>query len=56
MVGEKSITGMICTLCDTLENDFGILTTRLYRVFKPRKGAYSDTFLVELPPVYFGPR
>jgi len=38
VVGEKSVTGMIGTLCDALENEFGILVPRLYRILKPLKG------------------
>src|SRR6218665_313144 len=38
LTGEKSITGIVATLCDALENEYGILVPRLYRIFKPRKG------------------
>lgn len=38
VVGEKSIAGMIATLCDALEEEYGVMVARLYRVFRPGKG------------------
>ena len=38
LVGEKFVVGMIATLCDALESEYGILIPRLYRIFKPLKG------------------
>ena len=38
IVGEKSIMAMISTLSDALEEEYGALVSRLYRVFKPPKG------------------
>ena len=38
VVGEKSITTMISTLSEALEEEFGLFVTRLYRVFRPQKG------------------
>lgn len=38
LVGDKFVSGMIGTLCDALEAEYGILVTRLYRIFKPLKG------------------
>ena len=40
IVGEKSIMAMISTLSDALEEEYGALVSRLYRVFKPPKGAF----------------
>ena len=40
LVGEKFVSGMIGTLCDALESEYGILIPRLYRIFRPRKGLY----------------
>ena len=37
VAGEKTITTMIRTLCDSLEEEYGTLVTRLFRVFKPPK-------------------
>ncbi|XP_046352600.2 kinase D-interacting substrate of 220 kDa B-like isoform X1 [Haliotis rufescens] len=34
--GEKSLAAMIATLCEAVENEYGILVARLFRVFKPR--------------------
>ncbi|KAI8508652.1 hypothetical protein Bbelb_137510 [Branchiostoma belcheri] len=33
--GETSLAGMIGTLCEAAEQEFGFLVTRLFRVFKP---------------------
>ncbi|GFS27735.1 kinase D-interacting substrate of 220 kDa [Elysia marginata] len=33
--GEKSLAAMIGTLCDAVEKEYGVITTRLFRVFKP---------------------
>ena len=38
VTGKKSITTMICTLSEALEEEYGALVTRLYRVYKPLKG------------------
>ena len=38
LVGEKFVVGMIGTLCDALESEYGMLIPRLYRIFKPQKG------------------
>lgn len=46
VVGEKSITGMIGTLFDALEDEYGIVVTRLFRVFKPGKGLYYSTLQI----------
>ena len=40
VVGEKFITAMIGTLCDALEKEYGMMFTRLYKVFMPNKGFY----------------
>ncbi|CAH1268455.1 KIDINS220 [Branchiostoma lanceolatum] len=34
--GETSLAGMIGTLCEAAEQEFGFLVTRLFRVFKPQ--------------------
>ena len=41
LVGEKFVVGMIGTLCDALESEYGILIPRLYRIFRPLKGQYE---------------
>jgi len=41
LVGEKFVVGMIGTLCDALESEYGILIPRLYRIFRPLKGLCS---------------
>ena len=38
LVGEKFVVGMIGTLCDALESEYGIFIPRLYRIFRPAKG------------------
>jgi len=38
LVGEKFLVGMIGTLCDALESEYGIFIPRLYRIFRPQKG------------------
>jgi len=38
LVGDKFVAGMIGTLCDALEAEYGILVPRLYRIFKPLRG------------------
>ena len=38
LAGEKSITTMVTTLYESLEAEYGVGVTRLYRVFKPQKG------------------
>ena len=38
LVGDKFVAGMIGTLCDALEAEYGILIPRLYRIFRPLKG------------------
>ena len=38
VVGEKSIAAMIMTLSEALEAEYGMLATRLYRVFRPPPG------------------
>jgi len=44
LVGEKFVVGMIGTLCDALELEYGILIPRLYRIFRPLKGIYPQLF------------
>ena len=41
LVGEKFVVGMIGTLCDALESEYGVLIPRLYRIFKPLRGLYT---------------
>ncbi len=47
---------MISTLSDALEQEYGVLVTRLYRVFKPAKGPFvqpgSHQMSVALYPVF----
>lgn len=44
VVGEKSISSMITTLCKSLEQEYGLLCTRLYRVFKPKSAHENGKF------------
>ena len=37
---------MVGTLCDALEDEYGALVTRLYRVFKPGRGQYPRVLFV----------
>lgn len=36
--GENSVVQMIGSLYDAIESDYGSITTRLYRAFKPKPG------------------
>ncbi|CAK9304562.1 unnamed protein product [Gordionus sp. m RMFG-2023] len=36
MGGEKSLAGMVATLCHVAEKEFGLLTVRFFRVFHPK--------------------
>ena len=45
LVGDKFVAGMIGTLCDALEAEYGILVPRLYRIFKPLRG--NSTHIVK---------
>jgi len=49
LVGEKFVVGMIATLCDALESEYGVLIPRLYRIFKPLKGYHHHTTTVLRP-------
>ncbi|XP_046564422.1 kinase D-interacting substrate of 220 kDa B-like [Haliotis rubra] len=42
--GEKSLAAMIATLCEAVENEYGILVARLFRVFKPRTDPSKGRF------------
>ena len=50
---------MIGTLCDALEDEYGVLVTRLYRVFKPSRGQYFSTcnqqFISLTPSLHLSP-
>ena len=58
LVGEKFVVGMMGTLCDALESEYGILIPRLYRIFKPLKGCEQVKWSLEICWVlvfnYFG--
>ncbi|XP_013405625.1 kinase D-interacting substrate of 220 kDa B isoform X2 [Lingula anatina] len=38
---EKSIAMMVASLCEAMEEEYGMLITRLYRVFKPKGHTYG---------------
>lgn len=42
--GENSIVQMIGSLYDAIENEYGALSTRLYRTFKPKSKKSSSTW------------
>ncbi|XP_029195259.2 kinase D-interacting substrate of 220 kDa-like isoform X4 [Acropora millepora] len=42
-----SLVGMIETLCDVVENEFGFFVTRLYRVFRSPPAEYDETMMSE---------
>jgi hypothetical protein len=42
LVGDKFVAGLIGTLCDGLEAEYGIFVPRLYRIFKPLKGISAN--------------
>ena len=42
-----SLVGMIETLCDVIEKEFGIFVTRLYRVFRSQPSEYDETTMTE---------
>ncbi|XP_066585222.1 kinase D-interacting substrate of 220 kDa isoform X2 [Prorops nasuta] len=42
--GENAIVQMVGSLYDSIENDFGPLTTRLYRAFRPKPDKSSTTW------------
>ncbi|XP_025154108.1 kinase D-interacting substrate of 220 kDa B isoform X1 [Harpegnathos saltator] len=42
--GENAIVQMIGSLYDSIENDFGSLSTRLYRAFRPKPDKSSTTW------------
>ena len=43
-----SLVGMIETLCDVIEKEFGIFVTRLYRVFRSQPSEYDETTMTEV--------
>jgi hypothetical protein len=45
LVGDKFVAGMIGTLCDALEAEYGIFVPRLYRIFKPLRGIMFLLFI-----------
>nr|KAG5701758.1 hypothetical protein BaRGS_000748 [Batillaria attramentaria] len=42
--GEKALAAMIATLCHSVENEYGFIVTRLFRVFKPAEGSKRSRF------------
>jgi hypothetical protein len=46
LVGDKFVAGLIGTLCDALESEYGMFVPRLYRIFKPLKGNFTCCFTV----------
>lgn len=42
--GEKALAAMIATLCQAVENEYGFIVTRLFRVFKPHDGSTRSRF------------
>lgn len=42
--GENAVVQMIGSLYDSIENDFGSLSTRLYRAFRPRPDKSTTTW------------
>lgn len=42
-----SLVGMIETLCDVVEKEFGFFVTRLYRVFRSQPSDYDESTLTE---------
>ncbi|XP_031554950.1 kinase D-interacting substrate of 220 kDa B-like isoform X3 [Actinia tenebrosa] len=42
-----SLVGMIETLCDVVESEFGFFVSRLYRVFRTPHSEYEDTDYIE---------
>ena len=42
-----SLVGMIETLCDVVENEFGFFVTRLFRVFRSQPSEYDDVSMIE---------
>ena len=41
---SASLVGMIETLCDVIESEFGFFVSRLYRVFRAKTSEYDDSF------------
>ena len=44
--GEKALAAMIGTMCQAVENEYGVIVTRLFRVFKPAGGKCTVVVVV----------
>ena len=51
MGGEKALAAMIGTMCQAVENEYGVIVTRLFRVFKPAGGKCTVVVLCSLKKI-----